>query len=216
MNRNVVITCLRTISRINSSPSFKGHPINNRWSTVPNRQISVLRPEITDETTANNFVNGLGQSERDFLTEALAHVHLTNGSKTQALTRKLLATEAVYAGVPFLGFGFLDNTIMLCAGEYIDVTLGTSLGISTLAAAAMGNLISDVAGIGTAGTVEQNFKRFLGRSSVLTAAQRETSQSHRWVFSGRCIGICIGCILGMWPLLLYFDDDEKEESGSKK
>ena len=29
-------------------------------------------------------------------------------------------------------FGFLDNFIMIVAGEYIDITLGATLGISTM------------------------------------------------------------------------------------
>ena len=72
--------------------------------------------------------------------------------------------------------------------------------------------MSDVAGIGTAGTVERNVKRVLGRSSVLTAEQREHKRSHWWVFGGRCIGICIGCILGMWPLLFYKEDEHPKAS----
>ena len=35
-----------------------------------------------------------------------------------------------FFSIPFLGFGFLDNTIMLCAGEYIDLSLGSVLGES--------------------------------------------------------------------------------------
>ena len=38
----------------------------------------------------------------------------------------------------YSGFGFLDNLIMIMAGEYIDLTLGATLGISTMAAAALG------------------------------------------------------------------------------
>ena len=33
-------------------------------------------------------------------------------------------------------------------GEYIDMTIGVILGISTMAAAALGNLVSDLAGLG--------------------------------------------------------------------
>jgi Transmembrane protein 65 len=40
------------------------------------------------------------------------------------------------------------------AGEYIDLTLGVTMGISTMAAAALGNLVSDVAGVGLGGVVE--------------------------------------------------------------
>ena len=46
-----------------------------------------------------------------------------------------------------VGFGFADNAIMIVAGDRIDATLGVRLGFSTLAAAGLGNLISDVAGI---------------------------------------------------------------------
>ncbi|KAF0770904.1 hypothetical protein AaE_002516, partial [Aphanomyces astaci] len=43
--------------------------------------------------------------------------------------------------VPFLGFGFVDNFILILAGDYIDITLGVSLGISSMAAAGIGNAI---------------------------------------------------------------------------
>ncbi|CAH8568704.1 unnamed protein product [Schistosoma turkestanicum] len=51
--------------------------------------------------------------------------------------------------LPFIGFGFLDNAIMIVAGEYIDVQFATLLGISTMAAAGLGNLVSDLFGIGS-------------------------------------------------------------------
>lgn len=46
-----------------------------------------------------------------------------------------------------IGFGFADNFIMILAGDVIDNKLGVLFGFSTLAAAGLGNLISDVAGI---------------------------------------------------------------------
>lgn len=39
---------------------------------------------------------------------------------------------------PFIGFGFLDNFVMIIAGEYIDITIGIFFSISTMAAAALG------------------------------------------------------------------------------
>lgn len=36
----------------------------------------------------------------------------------------------VHQMLPFVGFGFLDNLIMILAGEYLDVTIGVTLGIS--------------------------------------------------------------------------------------
>jgi hypothetical protein len=44
--------------------------------------------------------------------------------------------------IPFIGFGFIDNAIMILAGGTIDSSLGALLCISTMAAAALGNIIS--------------------------------------------------------------------------
>lgn len=65
-----------------------------------------------------------------------------------------LTALAVAAGVPFIAFGFTDNFIMLIAGEEIDATFGERLGLSTLAAAGLGNLVSDVAGLALAERLE--------------------------------------------------------------
>jgi hypothetical protein len=37
-----------------------------------------------------------------------------------------------------IGFGFMDNLVMITAGEAIDSTFGVALGISTLTAAGFG------------------------------------------------------------------------------
>ena len=50
------------------------------------------------------------------------------GQPTMAELRQL----AYHNSLPFIGFGFLDNFIMIVAGEYIDLTLGAKLGISTM------------------------------------------------------------------------------------
>lgn len=62
-----------------------------------------------------------------------------------------LFTAFVVNGVPFIGFGFLDNFFMIIAGDYIESTIGVYMAISTMAAAALGNTISDIFGLGTFG-----------------------------------------------------------------
>jgi hypothetical protein len=37
-----------------------------------------------------------------------------------------------------VGFGFMDNMVMIQAGQYIDSTIGVQLGLATLTAAACG------------------------------------------------------------------------------
>ena len=59
----------------------------------------------------------------------------------------------------------MDNAVMILAADYFDVTLGkfyslstkiigVMFGISTLAAAGLGNIVSDVGGIGLGGIIE--------------------------------------------------------------
>ena len=72
-------------------------------------------------------------------------------TETQPLTSKQKYAVFLNQMVPFIGFGFMDNAIMILAGDKIDMTLGLSLGLSTMAAAGLGNLLSDVCGIGFGG-----------------------------------------------------------------
>lgn len=56
--------------------------------------------------------------------------------------------------VPFMGFGFTDNCLMVLSGDFIDGTIGVALGISTLAAAALGNAFSNSMGMVLHGGIE--------------------------------------------------------------
>ncbi|XP_042872303.1 uncharacterized protein LOC122253338 [Penaeus japonicus] len=119
---------------------------------------------------------------------------------------------AVFNALPFIGFGFLDNFIMIIAGDYIDLTIGTTLGISTLAAAALGNTISDLAGIGSAWYVENMAAKTGMRPPDLSQEQIDMVSS-RWCANlGRGLGVVIGCLLGMFPLFfLPFHEEDKSE-----
>lgn len=120
-------------------------------------------------STAVKWVNALSPEERQFVLVALnkkirdsesaktgvkkdsAGPAMTSIAGTASATRPTnseLYRLAIQQGLPFVGFGFLDNFIMIVAGESIETFLGASLVISTMAAAALGNTLSDVFGIG--------------------------------------------------------------------
>ncbi|KAJ0055212.1 hypothetical protein NL108_012737 [Boleophthalmus pectinirostris] len=106
----------------------------------------------------------------------------------------------LHNGIPFVGFGFLDNAIMIAAGTQIELSIGVTLGISTMAAAALGNLVSDLAGLG------------LGmQGPELTPKQADMWQTRLSAHLGKAIGICIGCLLGMFPLLFISEDEEDDK-----
>ncbi|XP_075149515.1 transmembrane protein 65 isoform X2 [Haematobia irritans] len=122
--------------------------------------------------------------------------------------------------VPFVAFGFLDNFTMIIAGDYIEYIFGTFMCISTMAAAGLGNTISDVLGIGSAYYVERGCEILGLRPPDLTPVQMEMKSSRRAANYGRIIGITVGCLVGMFPLLFMdrkaIEDERKEEEERKK
>ncbi|GFO48155.1 transmembrane protein 65 [Plakobranchus ocellatus] len=130
-----------------------------------------------------------------------------------------LMPSAIESTKPGDSLPFFRHHIFLCKGEYIDVTLGTALGISTMAAAALGNLISDVGGIGSAHYVETLAARVGVRNPHLSPEQVDMRRTKMASNLGKFIGITIGCLLGMFPLL-FFDErkaeDKAKEDGESK
>lgn len=93
--------------------------------------------------------------------------------------------------------------VLIQAGQYIDSTLGVSLGLATMTAAAAGQVVSDVSGVVFGGTLE----RFLLQLSLietpnLTSAQRRLSVCRNVSMAGAVCGVIVGCALGATTLLL--------------
>ena len=128
---------------------------------------------------------------------------------------KDLRLLAFTTSIPFVGFGIMDNAILIIAGDYIDATLGIYLGMSTLCAAAIGNIISDLFGIGF-GTVIEDFCATTLKLPVpnITSAQRTLRSVRAASNIGMAIGMTVGCIIGMFPL--FFIDSSKVEQKKKK
>ncbi|XP_035391219.1 transmembrane protein 65 isoform X1 [Electrophorus electricus] len=120
----------------------------------------------------------------------------------------------LHNAIPFIGFGFLDNAIMIAAGTQIEMSIGVTFGISTMAAAALGNLVSDLAGLGLAGYVEALAARLGMQIPDLTPKQADMWQTRLSSHLGKAIGVTIGCLLGMFPLLFLSDEDEEKTKNS--
>lgn len=132
-------------------------------------------------------------------------------NRTSKLSAAQLRQLAVHNALPFIGFGFLDNLIMIVAGDYIDLTIGTGLGISTMAAAALGNTVSDLAGIGSAWYVENIAVKTGIKPPELSPEQLE-GMAARWSANmGRGLGVVLGCLLGMFPLFFLPNHEEDKK-----
>ena len=84
-------------------------------------------------------------SYREFQQWARDVIERTNspGEVKVPATGAQLRALAAQTMVPYVGFGIVDNAMMVMSGEAIDHTLGLMLGLSTLAAAALGNSFSN-------------------------------------------------------------------------
>ncbi|XP_061175757.1 transmembrane protein 65-like [Saccostrea echinata] len=159
--------------------------------------------KISDEATAKDFTYTLLPTERQLLYEELKktieQTENTQGPIPPTAGQLLTAFQCGFW--PFVGFGFFDNCIMILAGDFIEYEFGQLLHISTMAAAALGNLVSDVCGMWLAVRVESVCRRFGIHMPVLTSSQLEMRKTKIVMASGRVIGISLGCLIGMAPLL---------------
>eukprot|EP01066_Platyproteum_vivax_P008956 Platyproteum_vivax@DN3890_c0_g1_i1.p1 len=106
------------------------------------------------------------------------------------------------AAIPMLGFGFMDNLVMIQAGEYIDTTLGVAFGLSTITAAAFGQVFSDVSGVCFGSTIEACAIKLGIPYASFSSIQRNLGIVKVVGTAGRVFGVITGCLLGMTCLLL--------------
>eukprot|EP00578_Thalassiosira_sp_NH16_P003472 CAMPEP_0181130416 /NCGR_PEP_ID=MMETSP1071-20121207/29850_1 /TAXON_ID=35127 /ORGANISM="Thalassiosira sp., Strain NH16" /LENGTH=173 /DNA_ID=CAMNT_0023216481 /DNA_START=258 /DNA_END=779 /DNA_ORIENTATION=+ len=119
----------------------------------------------------------------------------------------------------------MDNAILILAGEAIDIYLGVTLGISTMCAAAIGNIISDVCGVALGTMIEDALLGWSKKIEKITKGrvklppmpklsyEQRNLRSVRWSGQIGCaVGLTIGCIIGMFPLLFFPEDERKDHN----
>ena len=95
-------------------------------------------------------------------------------------------------GLAFIIFGFVDNAVMIIAGDSIDGAIG-ALGFSVLFSAGLGNTISDISGIMVGRVVALKLSAHLPSTEGMPTSQ---------IILSEALGITLGCLLGLLPLLL--------------
>lgn len=129
-------------------------------------------------------------------------------------TWQQLRVVFIASAAPMVGFGFMDNLVMIRAGDAIDNSIGVRFGLATLTAAAFGQVFSDVAGVMFGGVVEDFFTRIGMPVPTITAAQRQLRSVKLTGTVGAVCGVVVGCLLGM--VNLAFMDLEAAERLKKQ
>lgn len=120
-------------------------------STGSSRKIHSIQPAIhsirkCDQTILK--IRSIGshtkRSHKHHSTSTMDFVHsypsviVTDPHNIPRPSSSALRTLFIASAVPMVGFGCMDNFVMIQAGQYIDSTLGVQLGLATMAAAAAG------------------------------------------------------------------------------
>ncbi|XP_033224800.1 uncharacterized protein LOC117177870 isoform X1 [Belonocnema kinseyi] len=197
--RTVLISALQECQSLKIKAEFEGQLAAFRWRNEFGRPSAI--PSLGDVDPTGSYC----AVPEDWLLRK--YVATVPQPSNRDLMRVLIANA-----IPFIGFGFLDNFIMIIAGDQIEVLLGTWITLSTMAAAAIGNTFSDVLGIGSAYYVEVLAQKIGFKQPKLTPIQLNMPKSRRSANIGRVLGVTIGCILGMTPLLFLRNDKKKESA----
>ncbi|OQR81079.1 hypothetical protein ACHHYP_16795 [Achlya hypogyna] len=140
------------------------------------------------------------------MADSLGHSSLERPSARQ------LRLVMLASGIPFIGFGVVDNLLMLTAGDFLEENLRTLMPISVLATAGLANCVSDVAGLSLGGVIE-SFARKLGIGDPQLSSTQARMPIVRGIsYLSSAVGISFGCLVGMLPLL--FMDTEDEEAAA--
>jgi Transmembrane protein 65 len=99
---------------------------------------------------------------------------------------------------------------MIQAGNAIDCSIGVVFGLSTLSAAAIGQICSDASGVVFGGTVERLAKAAGLPSANLTVAQAKLPIVARTAWAGSLLGIILGCTIGL--VNLFFIDTSRSST----
>jgi hypothetical protein len=165
--------------------------------------VSNYRKQLATQEGANEFLSSLSETQRSHLGSALVREEERENGRTEVMppSWKQLRLLCYQNMLPFIGFGFLDNFIMITVADRIQETMGVMFCLTTMAAAGMGNMVSDLAGLGLADRVDA-LCRSLGIPDPQLTSPQLSLTSSRWMsLLGRCVGIVVGCFLGMCPLL---------------
>lgn len=136
------------------------------------------------------------------LQELAAACAVAESSDPLVPTRAQYRQVFVASAMPFLGFGIMDNAVMIVFGDVIDATLCATLGFSTMAAAALGNTFSDGIGVFAGAGVEDMAVKAGFEPPMLSRAQQAMGTTKHMERMGQLWGITVGCLIGMFPLLL--------------
>uniref|UniRef100_A0A8C0GB91 Transmembrane protein 65 n=1 Tax=Chelonoidis abingdonii TaxID=106734 RepID=A0A8C0GB91_CHEAB len=144
---------------------------------------------------ARDFIYSLHSTERSCLLRELHRfesIAIAQGERPAPRALPCPLRVFFHNAIPFVGFGFLDNAIMIAA---VSLSLSSNMWLF----------------FSLAGYVEALASRMGLSIPDLTPKQADMWQTRLSAHVGKAIGVTIGCLLGMFPLFFFGDEEKKLE-----
>jgi hypothetical protein len=141
----------RSDSRRSNQQSLKGFATTTQSTDTPDQLQGLLEASLSSHAPLSSkalatWIDTLSPSQRARLSEQFSRpsspppaAAASTAADTPEPSFEQLRLVALNTAIPFVGFGIMDNSILIVAGDAIDTSLGVLLGISTMCAAAIGN-----------------------------------------------------------------------------
>ncbi|SCM00477.1 GAF domain-related protein, putative [Plasmodium chabaudi adami] len=211
LNTNLLTQCLNKSSHIlkpNSHHILIHHKICS-YSTTKSEKVAKESSEQDKNPNDEEKNNKIAKSNNDMIKGNNPSVE-ENGKKNNDI--KKILNIIFCSSIPMIGFGFMDQFIMIRLGDLFDASIGVALGISTLCAASFGQLCSDTFGVFFGCAINYLLQRYKIIQIEKFDIKNKTYQYCTLI--GSVLGILLGCSLGM--LQLIFIDTTKSERLKKK
>lgn len=221
-NNNKYSKTLNNIKNLNS-PRFSLRYSSASNASAYNDTTNNSGNKLDSEFLARQFINTLTTDEREIIKQELLKIEkenneiseLNTGKPVSDITFNQLFMVCLQNGLPFIGFGFIDNFLMIVAGDMIETYIGIFLPISTMAAAGLGNGFSDVAGIGLAHHIEYFCSKLMNTPKL--SPEQWNKRIVVWsIVISKSLCIFLGCIIGMTPLLFIDHKDKEKKNENEK
>ncbi|ANQ06314.1 Uncharacterized protein PCOAH_00008930 [Plasmodium coatneyi] len=210
------------VEHASSESLEKDEPVTPTCKNMPHvekdNQFNCKRVDGNGDTLQNE--RGEPPSEDDSIDLQRGDSHSSSNDGKDELTERLKKKNELKkvlniifcSSIPMIGFGFMDQFIMIRLGDIFDASIGVSFGISTLCAASFGQLCSDTFGIFFGYVLNYLLQTY----KVIQPAKYDVKNKvyQHCTLVGSVLGILLGCALGM--LQLIFIDTTKSERLKKK
>ncbi|WKY02663.1 hypothetical protein Q1695_016153 [Nippostrongylus brasiliensis] len=170
---------------------------------------------VRDSKDAKKLAEELDGSERRLIFDAIRKKMADQYMEHKRLGNAEIHTDDLLmiwyvSFAPAFAYGFIDSALLILAGQSIDSTIATYYGMTVMGAAALANVLTNVILFQSQVQFESLIAKLGLKYPVLSTEQMFSKVVARVTIWAKALGILLGSVCGLFPLLFY-DNPSREE-----